>query len=169
MPKSWIWIQIQCTRIWIHNSALRFASHRGVNLHGVMHTVKSDSAMCITPWSPGFQILRKTAVCIPPRIRSPRCASHSLFNLHCVHFTASQTLVCIILQSQLSKFFRSQEHTIAQNLHGMHHSKVCITLPSQSPQCASYCGDDFCSLHHTSESRAPNFEKLKLPSVHAKR
>ena len=80
-------------RIPLRSQALRCASHHGVKLCGVHHTVESSFVVCITHWSQLHQISHKTlrcdaqlsvmhtaelssAVCFSPRSGAPRCASH---------------------------------------------------------------------------------------------
>ena len=111
--------------------------------------METISAVCITP----------RRLCIPPRRRSPRCASLRGDNLRGVHPTTETiSAVCITLRSQL---FQISQESRAQHLKN---SAVCITPRRQSLRCASLRGDNLSSEHPTAKSISMVYIPLRSQS-----
>ena len=84
-------------------------------------------------------------MCIPPRCRAPRCASHCGVKLRNVHPTAeSNSAVCFPPWSQAPWCASHCRVNCNKFL-----KKLCV---SQASRCSSHCGVELHGVHHTTES-----------------
>ena len=155
----------------------RCALYRGVRLHGVHHTAKSSTAVCIPLRSQVMNSSQKT----------PRCASCcGVNNLSSVCFNP-KFYKCYF--SVMPKIFIQNWYCKSQIVQGIffttkvfwknevercskyentknRHFRISLTL-----LCASHRGVKLCGMQHTAESRSPKFSKnlaVRIKSVKIK-